>query len=176
MPIYSLGKKIPSLPSGDDYWVAPNAVLLGDVRLQCNASVWFGAVLRGDNAPLIIGAGSNVQDNSVMHTHEGVPLQIGENVTIGHAAVIHGATIGDGSLIGIGAVILDGAHIGKGCIVGAGALVTEGTVIPDGSLAIGRPAQVIRQLTAQEQEALLEGASHYIRNWRRFKAILKQIV
>jgi carbonic anhydrase/acetyltransferase-like protein (isoleucine patch superfamily) len=175
MPTYSLRDKVPRLPSDGEYWIAPNASLIGEVRLGHNASIWFGAVLRGDNAPLIIGANSNVQDNAILHTDAGIPLELGESVTVGHAAMIHGAVIGDQSLIGIGAILLNGARIGSGCIVGAGALVTEGVSIPDGSLALGRPARVVRQVSAEERAALLHGASHYVDNWRRFKSDLRLI-
>jgi carbonic anhydrase/acetyltransferase-like protein (isoleucine patch superfamily) len=175
MPIYALGDKVPSTPDDGDYWIAPNASVIGDVRLGQGASIWFGAVLRADNAPVIIGRNSNVQDNAVLHTDDGIPLQIGENVTVGHTAMIHGAVIGDESLIGIGAIVLNGANIGKHCLIGAGALVTEGMIIPDGSLALGSPAKVVRQLTPEQCAWLLHSADHYAGNWRRFKVGLKQI-
>ena len=138
MPIYQLNDKVPDI--AETAWVADTAQIIGDVRLGAGASVWFNTVLRGDNDPITIGAGSNIQDGSVLHTDEGVPLNIGCNVTVGHMAMLHGCTVGDESLIGIGAVILNGAVIGRNCIVGAGALVTEGKAFPDGSLIIGSPA------------------------------------
>ena len=173
MTEYTLDERRPRLPKNQDYWIAPNASLIGDVVLKSGASVWFGAVLRGDNEPLILGANSNVQDNSVLHTDPGLPLIVGANVTIGHMATVHGATIGDGSLIGIGAILLNGAVIGKGCIIGAGALVTEGKVIPDGSLALGSPARVMRLVTDEERIMLAASALHYVENWKRYAAGLK---
>src|SRR5689334_16980371 len=131
MPIYSLDQKTPRLPAAGRYWVAPDAQVIGDVRLGEDVGIWFGAVLRGDNDPITIGARSNVQDNSVIHADEGVPTTIGADVTIGHKAILHGCTVGDNSLIGMGATVLNGAVIGRNCIVGANALVTEGKVFPD---------------------------------------------
>ena len=173
MTEYALDERRPRLPKNQDYWIAPNASVIGDVVLKSGASVWFGAVLRGDNEPLVLGENSNVQDNSVLHTDPGLPLIVGANVTIGHMAMVHGATIGDGSLIGIGAILLNGAVIGKGCIIGAGALVTEGKVIPDGSLALGSPARVMRPVTESEQAMLAASALHYVQNWKRYAAGLK---
>ena len=175
MTEYALDNVRPRLPPGTDYWIAPNASVIGNVVLKPGASVWFGAVLRGDNDPLVIGENSNVQDNSVLHTDPGVPLIVGANVTIGHMAMIHGATIGEGSLIGIGAVLLNGSVIGKGCIVGAGALVTEGKMIPDGSLVVGSPARVVRVVSPDEQAALLASAQHYVADWKRYAAGLKAL-
>jgi carbonic anhydrase/acetyltransferase-like protein (isoleucine patch superfamily) len=173
MTEYSLDERRPRLPKNRDYWIAPSASVIGDVVLKSGASVWFGAVLRGDNEPLVIGENSNVQDNSVLHTDPGLPLIIGSGVTIGHMAMVHGATIGDGSLIGIGAILLNGAVIGRGCIVGAGALVTEGKSFPDGSLILGSPARVARQVTEGEQQMLAASALHYVENWKRYAAGLK---
>jgi carbonic anhydrase/acetyltransferase-like protein (isoleucine patch superfamily) len=170
---YSLDGKAPRSDRADEYWIAPTATVIGEVVLGHNASIWFGAVLRADNHPIVIGEGSNVQDNSVLHTDAGVPLVIGRDVTVGHLAMIHGAEIGDESLIGIGAVLLNGARIGRNCIIGAGALVTEGKEIPDGSLAVGAPARVIRQLTDQERAMLKGSAAHYVENWRRYAAGLR---
>src|SRR5438067_6006771 len=124
MAAYKLGDKAPSLPPDDEYWIAPSATVIGNVILKKNASVWFGAVLRGDNEPIVVGENSNVQDNSVLHTDVGQPLTIGANVTIGHMVMLHGCTIGDGSLIGIGSIVLNGARIGRNCIIGAGSLIT----------------------------------------------------
>jgi carbonic anhydrase/acetyltransferase-like protein (isoleucine patch superfamily) len=175
MTEYALGERRPKLPEARDYWIAPSASVIGDVVLRAGASIWFGAVLRGDNDPIVIGENSNVQDNSVLHTDAGVPLVVGTSVTIGHMAMIHGSTIGDGSLIGIGAILLNGSVIGKGCIIGAGALVTEGKVIPDGSLALGSPARVVRQVTEAEQQMLAASALHYVETWKRFAAGLKAL-
>ena len=152
MPIYQLGDKHPQLAAST--WVADSAQVIGDVRLEADVSIWFNTVLRGDNDPITIGSGSNIQDGSVLHTDDGVPLTIGRNVTVGHQVMLHGCTIGDESLIGIGAVVLNGAVIGRHCLVGAGALVTEGKTFPDGSLIIGSPARVARQLTPEQIEAL----------------------
>jgi len=169
MTAYRLGDRSPTVPDPDDYWIAPNATLIGNVILKKNASIWWGAVLRGDNEPIIVGENSNVQDNSVLHTEMSSPLVIGANVTIGHLVMLHGCTIGDGSLIGIHAVILDGAKIGKGCLVGAGALITSGKEFPDNSLILGSPARVARQLTPEEATGLATSAAHYVGNWKRYK-------
>ncbi len=149
-------------------WTAPNAVLIGKVRLQENASVWFGAVLRGDNELIDIGPDSNVQDGTVMHTDMGSPLTLGRGVTIGHNAMLHGCTVGDYSLIGINAVILNGAKIGKHCIIGANALIAEGKEIPDGSLVMGSPGKVVRELTEAQKKMLEGSAAHYVHNARRY--------
>ncbi len=163
------------MPGDGQYWVAPSASVIGNVILQKNVSIWFGAVLRGDNEPLLVGESSNIQDNAVLHTDLGVPLQIGEGVTIGHRAMVHGAVVGDRSLIGIGAVLLNGARIGRNCIIGAGALVTEGKVIPDNCLAVGAPARVVREVTGAEREMLAQSARHYVENWRRFRTGLVRL-
>lgn len=173
MNIYQLGDKKPHLPPVGEYWIAPNAIVVGDVILQKNASVWFGAVVRGDNDPITIGENTNVQDGSVLHSDVGLPLNIGKDVTIGHMAMVHSCDIGDQSLIGIGAVILARAKIGRNSIVGAGALVPEGKEYPDGVLLVGSPARVVRQLTP-EQIAFLKGsADHYVANWKRYATDLK---
>lgn len=149
-------------------WIAPTATVIGNVRLQANASVWFGAVLRGDNELIDIGENSNVQDGAVMHTDPGSPLTLGKNVTIGHNAMLHGCTVDDGSLIGINAVILNGARIGKHCIIGANALIGEGKVIPDGSLVMGSPGKVVRELTELQKQMIEAGAAHYVQNAQRY--------
>ena len=156
-------------------WVAPTAVLIGRVFVGPRANIWYGAVLRGDNEPIVIGAGSNIQENSVLHTDIGSPLTIGANCTIGHRAMLHGCTIGEGSLIGMGATVLNGAKIGNNCLVGAGSLVTEGKEFPDGSMIMGSPAKVVRQLTPEQIEGLRQSARHYIANARLFKTSLKKI-
>lgn len=149
-------------------WVAPTATLIGKVRLQAGASVWFGAVLRGDNELIDIGENSNVQDGAVMHTDMGWPLTLGTGVTVGHNAMLHGCSVDDYSLIGIGAVILNGARIGKHCIIGANALVPEGREIPDGSLVVGSPGKVVRELTEAQQKLLEASAAHYVHNAQRY--------
>lgn len=151
-----------------DSWTAPNATLIGNVRLEEGASVWFNAVLRGDNELILIGKDSNVQDGAVMHTDMGYPLTLGTGVTIGHNAMLHGCTVGDYSLIGINAVILNGAKIGKHCIIGANALIGEGKVIPDGSLVMGSPGKVVRDLTDEQKALLQASAAHYVKNAQRY--------
>lgn len=170
MPIYSLGDARPDLPADGDYWIAPNATVIGRVTLKRNASVWFGAVLRGDNEPIIVGENSNVQDGAVLHTDAGSPLIIGAGVTVGHQAMLHGCTIGDGALIGIGAVVLNGARIGQGCLIGAKTLIGEGKEIPDGSLVVGAPGRVLRQLSQDQRAMLAKSAAHYVWNWKRYAA------
>jgi carbonic anhydrase/acetyltransferase-like protein (isoleucine patch superfamily) len=174
VPIYELGDDFkPILPPGGDYWVAPDAVLIGKVKLERQASVWFGAVLRGDNDLITVGEGSNIQDGSVLHTDPGIALTIGKGVTVGHKVMLHGCTVGDGSLIGIGSVILNRATIGPNSIVGAGALVTEGKSFPAGSLIIGAPARVARPLRPEEIDGLKAAAAHYVHNWQRYTRELK---
>ena len=163
---YRLGDlRVDSHPTS---WIAPNATVIGNVRLQARASVWFGAVLRGDNELIDIGEDSNVQDGTVMHTDMGSPLTLGKGVTVGHNAMLHGCTVGDYSLIGINAVILNGARIGKYCIIGAGSLITEGKVIPDGSLVMGCPGKVVRELTDEQKKMLEASAAHYVNNAQRY--------
>ena len=174
MPVYDLGEKRPILPSEGDYWIAPNAQVMGSVELKRNASVWFGCTLRGDNDPLVIGENSNVQDGSVIHTDEGISVIIGKNVTIGHMVMLHGCTVGDGSLIGIGSVILNGATIGRGCLVGANTLITENKVFPDRSKIMGSPGRVVGELTEEESARLELSAAHYVNNWKRYVRDLKE--
>lgn len=169
MSLHALDGIAPELPADGDVWIAPGARVIGRVRLDKGASVWFNAVLRGDNEPIVLGEDSNVQDNAVCHTDLGFPLTIGARCTIGHAAILHGCTVGDGSLIGMGATVLNGAVIGSSVLVGAGALVTEGKVIPDGVLVVGRPARVTRPLTAEEIAGLARSAATYRRNMARFR-------
>ena len=173
MAIYQLDDDIPRI--ADTAWVADSAQVIGRVELHEGASVWFGAVLRGDNEWITVGRGSNVQDGTVMHTDMGCPLTIGEYVTIGHQAMLHGCTIGDGSLIGIQAVVLNNAKIGRNCLVGAGALVTEGKEFPDGSLIMGAPAKVVGQLTPERFERIRQGALSYAQKADRFRRGLKKI-
>ncbi len=166
---YSLdGVKIETV--GEDYWIAPTATVIGRVRLERNASVWWGAVLRGDNELITVGENSNVQDCSVMHTDPGFPLTIGANVTIGHMVMLHGCTIGAGSLIGIGSVILNGTRIGKNCLIGAKTMLGENKDIPDNSVVMGAPGRVVRQMTPEMVARVAEGVQGYVDNWRRYKA------
>lgn len=165
---HSLGER--QVVTKGDFWVADNATVIGSVVLENDVSVWFNTVIRGDNDLITIGEGSNVQDNSVLHTDEGVKLTIGRNVTIGHQVMLHGCTIGDGSLIGIKATVLNHAKIGRHCLIGAHALVTEGKEIPDRSLVVGAPGKVIRQLTDEEVKYLQWNAEHYVENFKRYKA------
>lgn len=167
MALYELGEKKPQL--GSDAWIAPNATVIGDVRLGANASIWWNAVLRGDNDPISIGENSNIQDGSVLHTDEGVPLTIGRDVTVGHLVMLHGCTVGDGSLIGIGSIVLNRAVIGKNCIVGANTLIPEGKVFPDRVLIVGSPGKVVRELSDEEVAKLQKSAAHYVDNARRYR-------
>ncbi|HEU4775578.1 MAG TPA: gamma carbonic anhydrase family protein [Telluria sp.] len=173
MALYQLGEHAPEIDASA--YVADSATLIGKVTLEENTSVWSGTTLRGDNERITIGAGSNVQEGTVMHTDMGYPLAVGKNVTIGHQAMLHGCTIGDGALIGIQAVILNGAKIGKGCLVGAGALVTEGKEFPDHSLIIGSPAKAVRTLTPEDITRLELSAASYVARARLFKTELKKI-
>ena len=166
--IYALGALIPELDP--DSWVAPDANVIGRVRMAAGASVWFTATLRGDNEWIEVGAGSNVQEGCTLHTDMGYPLVIGRDCTIGHNVILHGCTIGDESLIGMGATILNGARIGRNCLIGAGALITEGKVIPDGSLVMGAPGKVVRQLDEAAIAGLRKSARHYEDNMRRYRA------
>ena len=156
---------------GDDFWIAPNATVIGNVQLLKDASVWFNAVLRGDVELITVGQGSNVQDGAIIHTDPGFPCTIGKNVTVGHLAMLHGCEIGDGSLIGIGSVILNGAKIGKNCIIGSKALVTEGMEIPDGAMVLGIPGKVKKILNEEEQSIVSLGAEHYIQNYKKYKQL-----
>ena len=173
--IYALDGLEPVFPEDGDFWVAPDANVIGNVRLASGCSVWFGCTLRGDNEPIVVGAGTNIQENTVIHTDPGAPVSIGANCTIGHKAMIHGCTIGDGSLIGMGATILNGAIIGSGCLIGAGALVTEGKSIPDGSLVMGAPGKIVRELNDGAKIGLLESAARYRQNMRRFRSGLSPV-
>jgi carbonic anhydrase/acetyltransferase-like protein (isoleucine patch superfamily) len=170
---YSLGKDRVKL-LGEGHFIAPNSAVIGDVTLHDRASVWFCCVLRGDADSIVIGAGSNIQDGTVIHADQGFPTHVGENVTVGHNAMIHGCTIGDGSLVGINAVVLNGAKIGKGCLIGANALVTEGMEIPDGSMVLGSPAKIRKTFTEEERAVLGLNAEHYVANAQRYLDELAQ--
>jgi len=172
--LYSLGETKPQL-LGDGHFIAPSAAVIGNVILGARSSVWFSVVIRGDNEPIVIGAGSNIQDGSVCHSDPDSPLSIGVNVTIGHNATIHGCAIGDGTLVGINAVVLNGARVGKNCVIGANSLVPEGMEIPDGSLVMGVPAKIKRELTAEQQLHFSQNANHYIDNAARYCAELQPI-
>ena len=158
---------------GDNYWIAPNAAVLGRVVLEKDASIWFGAVLRGDNDVITIGEGSQIQDGSVLHTDPGYPLTVGKHCTIGHMVMLHGCTIGDGSMVGIGAVVLNGAKIGRNCIIGAKALIGEGKVIPDNSLVMGIPGKVIKNVSEDQLKMLAHIPPHYVERWKRYQRDLK---
>jgi carbonic anhydrase/acetyltransferase-like protein (isoleucine patch superfamily) len=175
MPTFALDGVRPTRPASGRFFIAPTATIIGDIRLAEDASVWFGAVLRGDNEPILIGARSNVQDLCVMHADPGFPLTVGEDCTIGHAAILHGCTIGDGALVGMGAVILNGARIGRGSLVGARALITEGKEFPDRSLIVGSPAKAVRTLDDAAIASLKASAAHYVENWRRFASGLERL-
>ncbi|WEJ35307.1 gamma carbonic anhydrase family protein [Devosia sp. SD17-2] len=174
MPIYALDGIAPEIDPKAGF-IAPTAVLVGDIVVGPEAGVWFGVVMRGDNERITIGARSNVQENCVLHTDMGFPLTIGENCTIGHSAILHGCTIGDNSLIGMGATVLNGAKIGKNCLIGANALVTEGKEIPDNSLVVGAPGKIIRTLGPDSAERLAVSAEGYVRNARRFAAGMVEV-
>jgi carbonic anhydrase/acetyltransferase-like protein (isoleucine patch superfamily) len=173
MAIYRLGEHTPQIH--ESAWVAESAEVIGRVEMAEGASVWFGAVVRGDVEDIRIGRNSNIQDNSVLHADSGIPLSIGENVTVGHHVMLHGCTVGDGALIGIRAVVLNGAKIGRNCIVGAGSVVTEGKSFPDGTLILGAPAKVVRELDPQQIAMMQHGATHYVGNAQRFRKSLQRI-
>ncbi|MCD7109911.1 gamma carbonic anhydrase family protein [Rhizobium sp. DKSPLA3] len=175
MPLYALGTTRPTCPPPGRYWIAPDAHVVGDVVLGEDVGIWFGAVLRGDNEPIRVGTGTNIQEGAVVHVDAGFPVSIGQGCTIGHRAIVHGCTIGENSLVGMGATILNGAVIGRNCLVGANALVTEGKVFPDNSLIVGAPARVLRTLDDTAIEGLRTSAEHYVRNWQTFAATLTRI-
>ena len=175
MAVYNLGNVTPELPNDDEYWIAPTAAVMGRVILKKNASVWWGATLRGDNDPIILGEGSNVQDGSICHTDTGSPLTIGANVTVGHMVMLHGCEIGDNTLVGIGSIVLNGAKIGKNCLIGAGCLITEGKEIPDNSLVMGAPGKVVRELSPEQAARMAFGSAHYVENWKRYRRELQLV-
>lgn len=173
MPNYKLDDIAPKFDEPGSNWIAPDAVLIGNVRVGRDAGIWFGAVIRGDNEPIVIGESTNIQEHAVMHTDMGFPLTVGKGCTVGHRAMLHGCTVGDNSLIGMGAIVLNGAKIGKNSLIGAAALVTEGKEFPDNSLIVGSPAKAIRTLDDKAIEMLRWSASHYVDNAKRFLAGLK---
>jgi len=175
MPLYALDDISPIVPGDGQFWIAPDAHVIGQVKLGRNVGIWFGAVLRGDNELIEIGEGTNIQEGAMLHTDLGAPLTVGADCTIGHHAILHGCTIGPNSLIGMGATVLNNARIGANCLVGANALVTEGKEFPDNSLIVGAPAKAIRTLDANALERLTESARSYVANWRRFARGMKRI-
>jgi carbonic anhydrase/acetyltransferase-like protein (isoleucine patch superfamily) len=170
MSIYAIDGTKPEFEDEGSNWIAPDATVIGNVKIGRNVGIWFGVVIRGDNDPITIGADTNIQEHTMMHNDPGFPLSIGAGCTIGHRAVLHGCTIGDNSLIGMGAIVLNGAKIGNNCLVGAGALVTEGKEFPDNSLIVGTPAKAVRVLDDAAIEGLRKSAEHYVANAKRFKA------
>lgn len=175
MPLYSLDGTKPETPPQGQWWLAPDAHVIGRVRLAAGVGIWFGAVLRGDNEWIEIGEGSNVQDNCTCHTDKGFPLTIGKNCTVGHNVILHGCTIEDGALVGMGSIVMNGARIGKNSIVGAGSVITEGKEFPENSLIIGSPARVIRTLSPEQVSAMGSAARFYAANGPRFKQGMKKI-
>lgn len=175
MPLYQLNDLVPETPASGKFYIAPGAQVIGDVRMAENSSIWFNAVLRADNEPILLGNGSNLQDGCVCHVDPGFPLTIGENVTVGHMALLHGCTIGEGTLIGMGAVILNGAKIGKNCLIGANALITEGKEIPDQSLVMGQPGKVVRTLEDNAISGVHAAAAHYRARQTIYRDSLKAI-
>ena len=175
MPLYALGQSEPKTPGDGRYWLAPGATVIGDVRIGEDVGIWFGAVLRGDNEPIILGAGTNIQEGVMIHNDKGYPVTIGAGCTIGHHAIIHGCTIGANSLIGMGATILNGARIGDNCLVGANALITEGKEFPDNSLIVGSPARAIRVLDETAVAGLRKSAAHYVERWKLYARDLRPL-
>ncbi len=175
MPLYTLGNLVPRTPAADRFWVAPDAHVIGQVDLGLDVGIWFGSVLRGDNEPIVVGDGTNVQEGAMIHTDPRFPVTIGKGCTIGHHAIVHGCTIGDNTLVGMGATILNGAKIGNSCLIGANALITEGKEFPDHSLIVGSPARIVRTLDENAVAGLRLSAENYVRNWQRFARELKPV-
>lgn len=175
MPAYSLDGLAPDLPAPDAHWIAPDAHVIGRVRLGRDVGIWFGAVLRGDGELIDVGERSNVQEGAMLHTDDGFPITIGADCTIGHHAILHGCALGDGTLVGMGATVLNGARIGSSCLIGANALVTEGKTFPDRSLIVGAPAKAVRQLDDLAVLRLRASAAHYVANWKRFASGLRRL-
>ena len=167
MPIFKFKTYSPKIESSA--WIAHDANIIGKIEILKKASVWFGATLRGDNEEILVGEGSNIQENCVLHTDHGFPLKIGTNCTIGHSVILHGCSIADNTLIGMGSTILNGAQIGKGCLIGAGSLITENKVIPERSLVLGSPGKIVRQVTDEEVKSIKENAEHYVSNYKKYK-------
>ena len=170
MPVHAIAGTSPELPAEGSYWIAPTATVIGKVRIGAGVGIWFGAVVRGDGEPIVVGEDTNLQEHVVVHTDPGFPATIGKGCTLGHRAIVHGATVGDNVLIGMGAIVLNGATIGEKSLVGAGAVGPEGREIPPGSLVLGTPGKVVRMLSADEIARNQASAAHYVANWRRFAA------
>ena len=175
MPVYALGSLSPELPDPDRYWIAPDAAVIGDLMVGDEVSIWFGSVLRADNARITIGARSNIQDGTTIHVDEGVPATLGEGVVVGHRVKLHGCTIGDNCLIGIGATILNHVRIGRNSIVGANSLITEGKEFEDNSVIFGSPARLVRTTSPEAAAMIREAADHYVHQWRKYAASLRRI-
>ena len=175
MPIYALDEHVPTLPAAGRFWVAPDAHVIGRVTLGEDANIWFGAVVRGDNEPIVIGARTNLQEGVTMHVDPGFPITIGPDCTIGHGAILHGCTIGEGCLVGMGATLLNGVKLGRNCLVGANALLTEGKEYPDRSLIVGAPAKAIRTLDEATAERIGKEAMNYVNRWKRYAKGLRRI-
>lgn len=175
MTLYALDDVAPVLAADGEYWIAPGAHVIGNVRIGPRVGIWFGAVLRGDQEPITIGEDTNIQEHAIFHTDHGFPLTVGKGCTIGHRATLHGCTIGDNVLVGMGATVLNGAKIGNDCLIGAGAIVTEGKEIPPGSLVLGIPAKVVRALSPDEISRNRWAAAHYVANWQRFAGGLRTL-
>jgi carbonic anhydrase/acetyltransferase-like protein (isoleucine patch superfamily) len=175
MPVLALDGIKPDLPEDGRYWIAPDAYVIGKVSLGIDVSVWFGSVLRGDNEPIVIGEGSNIQESCILHTDMGFPLKVGRGCTLGHRVMLHGCTLADNCLVGIGATVLNNAVIGENSLIGAHALITEGKQIPPGSLVMGAPGKVVRSLTSEEIASLRFNALHYVENARRFRSGLSEV-
>lgn len=174
MPCYALGDLVPKMPDDGDFWIAPGAQVIGDVTLASGVGIWFNAVLRGDNEPIVIGTRTNVQDACVFHTDPGFPLTIGEGVTVGHKAILHGCTVGDGTLVGMGAVVMNGAKVGRECLIGANALIPEGREIPDRSMVVGQPGKVVREVGPQVIAHLEAAAEKYFQRQRLYRKTLAE--
>jgi carbonic anhydrase/acetyltransferase-like protein (isoleucine patch superfamily) len=173
MPLYEIDGLSPTVPSNS--WVAPSADLIGDVRLGEEVGIWFGAVIRADNTPIVLGDRTNIQEGAMLHSDPGVPLTLGADCTVGHHAILHGCTLGDRVLVGMGAIVLNNAVIGDDCLIGAGALVTEGKSFPPGSLIIGSPAKAVRELSPEMREGIKRSAAGYAERQRRFKQDLRRV-
>ena len=172
MPIYTLGSLVPNIHP--QTWIAPNASVIGQVHLEKNVSIWWACILRGDIEPLYVGENTNIQDGSVLHTDPGLPVNIGRDVTVGHGAILHGCTVDEGSLIGMRATLLNRSVIGKHCLIGANTLIPEGKIIPDRSLVVGAPGRIVRQLTDEEVDRIMDSVRRYVENWQRYQHGMKR--
>lgn len=175
MPIYAIDDLTPEFDDPQSVWIAPTASVVGNIHIGADVGIWFGAAIRGDNEPIRIGAGSNIQENAVLHVDPGQPLTMGQNCTIGHGAIVHGCTLGNQVLVGMGATVLNGAVIGDNCLIGANALVTEGKAFPEGSLIMGAPAKAVKVLSADQLAGLKRSAENYVARAKQFKAGMKEV-